>query len=464
MAAELAIVGARIRTLDPARPFATALAARGGIVVAVGGDAEVREHCDARTELLHAGGRTLVPGLVDAHLHPFWGAELARGIDLSACRTLAQVRAALSRAARTRRGGWVFGHGLDYDAVAPCELRGELIDGAVGDAPAFVRLADMHTALVTRRALELAGVDGPRAFADASQVVCRDGRPTGELREHGAQRLVLAATPPIDGAELRAQRLGVLRRLNAQGLTGAHVMDGGPETHDLLRGLEGAGDLTLRLRVPLLQMPETTEDEMRAQLPLRDAGGRLWRGGVAKFFADGVIDSGTAWLERAGLARRGNRAVLAAAAAARPRDRVVRARGVPMRHPHDRRPRGAIHARRVHARRRRAWRPPSPRAPRDPAGRSRRGDPGRRGGGLDATGPPALRARRRQRQLGRLGWVPHAPRAPSAPATCSTRARSSRSAAIGRSPTATHGSAWRRRDCGGCPMPPRRMRSRPARR
>ena len=297
MAAELAIVGARIRTLDPARPFATALAARGGIVVAVGGDAEIREHCDARTELLHAGGRALVPGLVDAHLHPFWGAELARGTDLSACRTISQVRAALSRAARTRRGGWVFAYGLDYDAAAR-ELGCELIDGAVGGAPAFVRLADMHTALATRRALELAGVDGPRAFADASQVVCRDGRPTGELREHGAQQLVLAAAPPIDGAELRAQRLAVLRRQNALGLTGAHVMDGDPETHDLLRELEGAGDLTLRLRVPLLQAPETTEDEMRAQLALRDAGGRLWRGGVAKFFADGVIDSGTAWLEQ----------------------------------------------------------------------------------------------------------------------------------------------------------------------
>ena len=156
----------------------------------------------------------------------------------------------------------------------------------------------MHTALATPRALELAGVDGPRAFADGSQVVCRDGRPTGELRELGAQRLVLAAAPPLAGAELRARHVAVLRRQNALGLTGAHVMDGGPETHDLLRELEAAGELTLRLRVPLLQMPEATEDEMVAQLPLRDARGRLWRGGMAKFFADGVVDSGTAWLEQ----------------------------------------------------------------------------------------------------------------------------------------------------------------------
>jgi predicted amidohydrolase YtcJ len=92
--------------------------------------------------------------------------------------------------------------------------------------------------------------------------------------------------------------VATLRRQNALGLTGAHVMDGGPGTHDVLRELEAAGELTLRLRVPLLQTPETSDDEMRAQLSLRDERGRLWRGGVAKFFADGVIDSGTAWLEQ----------------------------------------------------------------------------------------------------------------------------------------------------------------------
>ena len=57
-----------------------------------------------------------------------------------------------------------------------------------------------------------------------------------------------------------------------------------------------SGDLTCRAVVPLWQTPETTVEEMHAQLPLRDEHGRLWRAGVAKFFIDGVIDTGTGWL------------------------------------------------------------------------------------------------------------------------------------------------------------------------
>src|SRR5215207_2832238 len=246
MAADLAIVGARIRTLDPGRPFATAVAMRRGTIVAVGGEAEVRAHCDARTEVLHAGGQALIPGLVDSHLHPFWGAELARGVDLSLCKTTEEVLTAL--AAGTVQRGWLFAWGLDYDA-AP---RVDEIAAAVDGAAALVRLSDLHTALVTPRALELAQIDGPRAFPDHSEVVCdADGVPTGELREMSAQELVLRAAPRLRWPELRARYVAQLQRLNELGLTGAHVMDGEPETYDLLRDLEGTDELTMRLRVPL---------------------------------------------------------------------------------------------------------------------------------------------------------------------------------------------------------------------
>jgi len=161
-----------------------------------------------------------------------------------------------------------------------------------------VRLSDLHTALATPRALELAQIDGPREFPDGSELVTDEhGAPTGELRELSAQDLVLRAAPQLRWPELRARYVAELQRLNALGLTGAHVMDGEPATFDLLRDLEGTEELTLRVRVPLWQTPHMTDEEMEAQLPLRDARGRLWRGGVVKFFADGVIDSGTAWLE-----------------------------------------------------------------------------------------------------------------------------------------------------------------------
>ena len=75
------------------------------------------------------------------------------------------------------------------------------------------------------------------------------------------------------------------------------MMDGSPETHEILRRLEAEGNLTTRMVAPLWIKPDTSVEEMRDLLPLRDERGGLWRGGVAKFFIDGVIDTGTAWLD-----------------------------------------------------------------------------------------------------------------------------------------------------------------------
>jgi predicted amidohydrolase YtcJ len=287
MSADLAIVNAAVRTLDPARP--SAVAVRGGTIVAVGDD--VREHIDARTEVIDGRGNALVPGLVDSHIHPFWGAELARGLDLSGCTNRAQVLAAL--ADTQPADGWVFAFGLDYDAAPTARQIGEAVRGAA----AFVRFSDLHTALASPRALELAQVTGEERFPDGSAIVVDECGPTGELHELSAQDVVLRAAPALGWPQWRARYVAQLQRLNALGLTGGHVMDGEPGSYDLMRDLEGAGDLTLRVRVPLWQTPEVTDEEIEAQLPLRDERGELWTGGVAKFFADGVIDAGTAWLE-----------------------------------------------------------------------------------------------------------------------------------------------------------------------
>jgi predicted amidohydrolase YtcJ len=289
MPADLAIVNARVRTLDPGRPAAEAVAVKGGVIVAVD---DVADHCDARTTVIDARGNELVPGLVDAHLHPFWGAELARGVDLSGLRTREQVLAALSGA--TPQRGWLFAWGLDYDAAPTPHEIGRAVRGAA----AFVRLSDLHTALASPRALELAQVTGPHRFADGSEVVCVEGVPTGELREPAAQDLVLRAAPRLRWPELRERHVAQLRRLNALGLTGAHVMDGEPATHDLLRELEASGELTMRLRVPQWLTPDMIDAELETRLALRDERGALWTGGTAKLFADGVIDAGTAWLEQ----------------------------------------------------------------------------------------------------------------------------------------------------------------------
>lgn len=294
--ADLAIVGARIRTLDPDRPAAQALAVREGTIIAVGSDAEVREHCDGATEVLDLAGAALVPGLTDAHIHPFLGTEGALGADLTGVTTLDGVRDALrAERARCGDGDWVRGFALAYEAF-PEGIDGRLIEDAVDGNPALISFFDFHTALASPEALRRAGVDGPRTFTEAAEVVCADHGPTGELRESAAIGLVMEAIPePTDEERLQRYR-ATFERMNANGLTGAHVMIGSPQLYEVCRELDARGWLTARCVVPLHQEPDIGDDEIAARLPLVGERGRMWRGGTAKFFIDGVVETGTAWL------------------------------------------------------------------------------------------------------------------------------------------------------------------------
>ena len=238
-----------------------------------------------------------MPGLVDSHIHPFHGTLLTRGVDLRSARTIDEVRDRLrAERDRTPPDGWVLGHSVGYEAFRDAGIRADQIAEAVGDRPALVNFFDGHTALASAEALRRAGVDGPREFTENAEVVCEaDGRPTGALLELGAMSLVRDVVPEWTRAERLDAYAGTLRALNAVGLTGAHVMLGEPALLDDVRELEARGELTLRMVVPMHFEPSTTEEEILARLSVVDECGQLWRTGTAKFFLDGVIESGTAW-------------------------------------------------------------------------------------------------------------------------------------------------------------------------
>jgi predicted amidohydrolase YtcJ len=298
--ADLALAGGRVRTLDPARPTATAIAITGGMIAAVGSDAEIHELTGPATEVIDLGGAAVVPGLTDSHLHPFLGTDGARGADLMGVTSLDEVRRLVAdERARCAPDEWVLGFGLDYNAFAESGTSGTLIEEAAGGNPALLTYMDFHTALATPRALELAGVTGPRTFEEHAEIVCVDGQPTGELREQAAMALVHAVIPEPTPEQRYRRYADQLRRFAAVGITGAHAMDGDLATLDLLRELEGNGDLAIRLIAPFWIKPEMTEEHWAEFAPHRDEHGSRWRAGTAKFFIDGVIDSGTGWLYEA---------------------------------------------------------------------------------------------------------------------------------------------------------------------
>ncbi|MFD4535292.1 amidohydrolase [Kitasatospora sp. NPDC058397] len=301
MRTSLVLLSARL--LDPATggPLPqTALAVADGRIAALGDDREIRRLADAATTVIDLKGAVVTPGLVDGHLHPVTGAELTHGLDLSGCTDLAGVRAALAAEVRTLApGAWLHAWGLDPNVFGDRPVESAALAPVLDGVPALLQLFDAHSMLASPRALELAGVDGPRSFAQAAEVVCdATGRPTGLLLEDAACELIERAAPQPTRAERRARLAAALAAMAAAGLTGGHAMDANGDSLDLYTELDEAGDLPLRLRVAPWCQPGVDADGLRALVEQQHRGGRLWRVDGVKLFMDGTIDNGTAWLER----------------------------------------------------------------------------------------------------------------------------------------------------------------------
>ncbi|MER7624407.1 amidohydrolase [Streptomyces sp. NPDC126503] len=293
------------RLLDPGTgaflPETALAVSAAGRISALGDDREIRALADPGTTVVDLKGGVVTPGFVDGHIHPVSGAELTGGLDLSECADLADVRAALSLGARRlRRGEWLFGWGLDPNVFGDVPVGIAPFDSVLHNIPAFLLLFDAHSALASRRALELAGVDGPRTFDQASaEVVCdADGRPTGLLQEDAACALVERVAPQPTAEERREGLAAALRSMAAAGLTGGHAMDANGASLELYADLDAAGELPLRLRVAPWCQPGADADAVRALIEQQGTGGALWRVAGVKLFMDGTIDNGTAWLER----------------------------------------------------------------------------------------------------------------------------------------------------------------------
>ncbi|WP_037604256.1 amidohydrolase [Streptacidiphilus rugosus] len=301
MPADLVLLSARL--LDPGAGRVlphTALAASGGRITHLGADREIRALAGPATTVVDLRGAVVIPGLVDGHLHPTSGAERTMGVDLSGCADLDDVRAALDAGRRALPpGGWLRGWGLDPNVFGAQPVTAAAVGPVLDGVPAAIDLFDGHSLLASARALELAGVDGPRAFEQAAEIVCdASGRPTGLLLEDAACEVVEAVAPKPTEEQLRLRTAEVLRGMAAAGLTGGHAMDANGDALARFAALEDQGDLALRLRIAPWCQPGADADALAGLIRMQGTGGELWRVDGVKMFMDGTIDNGTAWLER----------------------------------------------------------------------------------------------------------------------------------------------------------------------
>lgn len=305
--ADLVLMNGRVVTLDPEARIVQAVAVRDGRIIAVGADTDIEPLAGADTRHIDLAGRTVTPGLLDAHNHFAAGALnelLLVGVSFPAVRRVADaVRLVGERAAATPEGQWVVGRGWDEGKLAERRyLRAADFDSVTRGRPMWLTHTTGHYGVANSAALALAGIDrGTADPAGGSIERAPDGAPTGVLKE-SAMGLVTQLIPAASPAQ-RVEALAKLaREFNRHGMTGAKDPGIDEATWQAYRAALADGSLTVRIMA--LWRGGQTEDETRAAIErLRkeprpggpDADHRLFLGGV-KLFADGSGGARTAWM------------------------------------------------------------------------------------------------------------------------------------------------------------------------
>jgi predicted amidohydrolase YtcJ len=299
--ADMVLRHAHIWTADAAHPWAEALAVREGRLVYVGAASGLDAFRGPRTRVLDGGGRLVVPGFNDAHIHLVEGALALDRVELIEDPTLAGVQARIRAfAAAHPQSPWVVGRGWLYGAFPGGLPTKEQLDAVVSDRPAYMDCYDGHSGWANSRALQAAGItkDTPDPAHGAIVRDPKTGEPTGALKE-SATALVTRLIPETAPAERQALFARAMAQLNAQGITS--VQDAGYSPKDLETALPvferalADGTLTVRTRVSVQMAPATVDDAIAAaaRLAARHHDARLQFGPV-KAFVDGVVEAHTA--------------------------------------------------------------------------------------------------------------------------------------------------------------------------
>lgn len=306
--ASLVLRNARIYTLVRADPWAEALAISGDRIVWVGQDMDAADWVGPHTEVIDVGRRLVLPGLTDSHFHLLLGARSLRDLQLDDATSIAEVQARLRAFAEAHRDReWITGRGWQHRLFTSGDApHRTLLDAVVPDRPVYLSAFDGHSAWVNTIALERAGIlNGVAAQPKFGAVImAADGCATGELRESPAMDLVRALIPPLRREEEDALLKQALRQCAAFGITSVHNMDGNATSLAVYQAAEARGEMTVRIYVPLTIEPGMREEvitewhRMHHEAQQQRATDRapFVRTGSVKLFADGVIESKTAWL------------------------------------------------------------------------------------------------------------------------------------------------------------------------
>jgi len=300
--ADIVITNARVYTVNAQQPWAEALAIRGDQIVAVGRVAEIDHYRAAATKVIDAGGKLVLPGFTDCHIHFLDGSLSLQRIYLDDAPDISEIQRRVKAYADAHpKQPWVLGRGWQYSSVGPTNLPDKkYLDEIVPDRPVYLDSYDGHTWWANTRAMQLAGIKKDTPNPPGGEIV-RDpktGEAIGVFKEDTADELMTRVIPsPTHEEKLQALRAG-LKEANRVGLVRVHSASGDLQDAELLQELRKGNELTLRMYLSFhATPPEITAAHLAEIEEARQKYHDEWiSAGAVKFFMDGVVESHTAAL------------------------------------------------------------------------------------------------------------------------------------------------------------------------
>ncbi|MEO7965373.1 MAG: amidohydrolase, partial [Gemmatimonadaceae bacterium] len=248
---------------------------------------------------IDAGGKTVIPGMIDAHVHLEGLGQAVRTADLRGTSSYEEVIArTVAWTKNVPAGAWVFGRAWDQNDWADTRFpTHDKLSAAIADRPVVLERVDGHALLVNAAAMKAAGVSAATKDPSGGKVI-RDatGAPTGIFVDN-AMGLIARAFPPTTKEELRARTLAATAELNRFGLTSVHDAGVDGATIDVFEEVAREGKFSVRNYVMIAGDDSTIAHYLRRgpQIGLYD--GHIWIRAI-KLVEDGALGSrGAALLE-----------------------------------------------------------------------------------------------------------------------------------------------------------------------
>jgi predicted amidohydrolase YtcJ len=294
--ADLVLTNGRIYTVDVTHPTASALAVRGDRIVFVGSDVEARALTGAATRVIDLQGKTVIPGIIDAHAHLLGLGTSLRNVNLAGAASYAEVVSRVAAWARTvKPGEWILGRGWDQTRWTANQFpTHDELSRALPNNPVVLSRVDGHAVLANAKAMEMAGITsrtpdpvGGRIIRDAG------GAPSGVFVDN-AEELLSRAIPSPSREEKSRAILAAIAECNRYGLTAIHDAGQEPATIRIYEQLARGGQFNLRNYVMLSDPGDSATALANPYLtrgPVSGLyGGRLWVRAI-KLYSDGALGS-----------------------------------------------------------------------------------------------------------------------------------------------------------------------------